>query len=89
VARRDEILEVIKDHKRKSKGDGPSYRTLLGDLHKRKYEMCLTTLRRHIKELEHEGKLEDTKKTGGRLILPKSVWLPEDDDEPAPLKKPG
>lgn len=75
MARRHEVLAVIKDHKRTTRGDGPSYRVLLGELHKAKYQMCLATLRRHVEALVDEGYLEDPKLNGGRIIVIRSEWL--------------
>lgn len=80
MARRHEILQVIKDHKRKSRGDGPSYRVLLGELHQRKYKMCLSTLRRHIAQLVDDGLLDDPEANGGRIIVTRSAWLDEQDE---------
>lgn len=81
MARRHEVLEVIKDHKRKTRGDGPSYRVLLADLHVRKYTMCLATLRRHVKQLVADDLLEDPETNGGRIIVTRSAWLDEAEDK--------
>lgn len=78
MARRHEVLEAIKDHKRKRRGDGPSYRTLLSDLNKRGYQMCLATLRRHVRQLADEGLLENLEESDGRMIVRPSTWLDEE-----------
>ncbi len=80
MARRHEVLTVIKDHKRKTRGDGPSYRVLLNELHKLKYQMCLATLRRHVDQLVDDGYIEDPRTNGGRIIVTRSAWLDEQED---------
>jgi len=80
LARRHEVLSVIKDHKRKTRGDGPSYRVLLSELHKLKYKMCLATVRRHVAQLVDEGYIEDPETNGGRIIVTRSAWFDEQED---------
>jgi Fe2+ or Zn2+ uptake regulation protein len=80
MARRHEVLAVIKDHKRKTRGDGPSYRVLLGELKRSGYKMCLATVRRHVRQLVDDGLLEDPEENGGRIIVTRSAWLDEQED---------
>lgn len=74
MARRHEVLLVIKDHKRRTRGDGPSYRQLLSELKAAGYKMCLATVRRHVRDLVDDCLLEDPESNGGRIIVVKSLW---------------
>lgn len=75
MARRHEVLKIIKSHKSKTRGDGPSYRKLLQEMEEVGIKMCLSTLRGHIRDLVDDGLLEDPRDNNGRLIIPRSVWL--------------
>lgn len=83
MARRHEVFEVLKDYKRKFKGDGPSYRGLLAELRQRGYKMSLSTLREHIRRLEEEGLIENRETYHGKLIVHRSIWLEDDSEIPS------
>jgi len=73
VTRRSEIFEVLCQYAAEHKGNSPSLRDLLTEMHKHGYAIGQTTLYFHLTYLEGQGVLE---RRDGKLIVVKSEWTP-------------